>query len=506
MTDTNTLPLPFITLHKLSKRFAGLIANDAISLEFYPGEVLALLGENGAGKTTLTKILYGMYQADEGEMRMHNEVLRFRSPADAIKHGIGFVSQHFSLVPSFSVAENVVLGREGGVLLQRKTMEAAVAATAESFGLTLEPAALVRDLSVGEQQRVEILKALYRDCKLLILDEPTAVLTPQDVKKLFETIRVLQAKGLSVIIITHKLAEALAISQRIAVLRLGKLVGVEASSSTSMTALARLMVGRDTVPVTRNLEHHADKTVVLSAQNLCVRDKRGLETLKSVSLKLHAGEVLGIAGVAGNGQSELVDILTGMTIPKQGSVLLNGEALALGNPRAFEKAGIGRIPEDRLKGIVGDLTVAENITLEHLPQFTKAGHLQQQAIRQEAEKLIRDFQIKAKPSDKARSLSGGNIQKIILARTLSKHPKVVIAAQPSRGLDIGATNFVHEQLLAQKERGAAVLLLSEDLEEILRLSDRIVVMYAGQIVGEFQAHEAELETLGLLMAGSHVAA
>ncbi len=496
------MPIPFLSIKNLSKRFGSLSANEAISLELYPAEVLALLGENGAGKTTLTKMLYGIYQPDEGELILAGSPVRFRSPADAIRHGIGFVSQHFSLVPSFTVAENVVLGREGSALLNKKVLNDKVRQTAEHFGLALDPTSLIRDLSVGEQQRVEILKSLYRNCQLLILDEPTAVLTPQDVDKLFETLRNLQNQGLSVIIITHKLEEAIAISQRVAVLRLGKLVGVEQTQNTNAKALAKLMVGRDSVPVTRNEQHHQEKTTVLAAKGLTVKDKRGLTTLDNVTLELHAGEVLGIAGVAGNGQTELVDILTGMLKPEKGQVLLAGKTLDLGNTRAFEVAGVGRIPEDRLKGVIADLSVAENLTLEHIPQFSKTGHLNAKAIRQEAENLITTFQIKAKPNDKTRTLSGGNIQKIILARTLSKNPSAVIAAQPTRGLDIGATNFVHEQLLAQKERGAGVLLLSEDLDEVLRLSDRILVIYGGKIVGEFMAAEAELETLGLLMAGS----
>ncbi|MCA9839485.1 MAG: ABC transporter ATP-binding protein [Trueperaceae bacterium] len=501
------MPLPYISLKNLCKRFGSLTANENVSLELYSGEVLALLGENGAGKTTLTKMLYGIYQPDDGEIFLAGSPVRFRSPADAIRGGVGFVSQHFSLVPSFTVAENIVLGREGAAILYKEALNNKVKQAAERFGLKLEPSALVRDLSVGEQQRVEILKALYRNCQLLILDEPTAVLTPQDVEKLFATLRHLQNQGLSVIIITHKLDEAMAISQRVAVLRLGKLVGVEATKKTSARELARLMVGRDTVPVTKNLEHDAEKTVALSAKNLTVKDKRGLTTLKEVSLELHKGEVLGIAGVAGNGQTELVDVLTGMREPESGSLSLNGKTLTLGNARAFEMAGVGRIPEDRLKGVVGDLSVAENLTLEHIPQFTQRGHLKTGAMTQEAERLISAFQIKAKATDKARTLSGGNIQKIILARTLSRNPSVVIAAQPTRGLDIGATTFVHEQLLAQKDRGAGVLLLSEDLDEILRLSDRILVMYGGSIVGNFLAHEANVETLGLVMAGSkHVSA
>ena len=497
---------PYLSLRGLTKRFGSLVANENVSLELYKGEVLALLGENGAGKTTLTKMLFGIYQPDEGELFVEGRRVSFRSPADAVRHGVGFVSQHFSLVPTFTVAENVVLGREGGAVLRRRALTEQVAEAAERFGLDLEASRRVRDLSVGEQQRVEILKALYRQCKVLILDEPTAVLAPQEVDGLFKTLHTLQAQGLAVVIITHKLDEALAISQRVAVLRQGKLVGVENTAATNARALARLMVGRDTLPVTRNTEHRAGH-LVLEVDNLSFKDERGVATLKNVSLRLHAGEIVGVAGVAGNGQSDLVAVLTGMLEPDTGTVKLEAVPLPLGNPGALERAGIGRIPEDRLKAVVAGLSVAENLTLEHIHTFAKAGRLHKKAMKEEAERLIDAFQIKAAPGDKADTLSGGNIQKIILARTLSKNPEVVVAAQPTRGLDIGATEFVHRQLLAQKERGAAVLLFSEDLDEILRLSDRIVVMYAGNIVGEFAAATADIEMLGLLMAGSdHVAA
>ncbi|UCH25426.1 MAG: ABC transporter ATP-binding protein, partial [Trueperaceae bacterium] len=492
-----------IEMRGVTKRFGSLVANDRIDLEVGQGEVVALLGENGAGKTTLTKILFGMYQPEEGDIRIGGEPVRFQAPADAIAKGIGFVTQHFSLVPSFSVAENVVLGQEGLALLRREALEQAVAKTATRHGLRLDPAALVRDLSVGEQQRVEILKALYHDCRLLILDEPTAVLTPQDVDSLFAILRELQKRGLAVIIITHKLEEALSISQRVVVLRGGRVVGVKPTADTTSTELARLMVGRDSLPVTRNLDHRRDEAVVLQADRVRVVSKRGIEVLAGVSLDLHAGEIVGLAGVAGNGQSELLDVLTGMLEPTSGRVLLEGgRALRFENQRQLERLGIGRIPEDRLTGVVGELTVAENLTLEHLGHFSRRGHLAHRRMMEVAERLIDEYQIKAKPHHKARTLSGGNLQKLILARTLSREPQVVIAGQPTRGLDVGATEYVHYKLLEQKERGAGVLLVSEDLDEVLRLSDRVLVIYGGHLVGEFPADRLDVEAIGLLMAGA----
>jgi general nucleoside transport system ATP-binding protein len=505
MNHSNTLQ-PLIELRGLSKRFGSLVANDNVNLHLYPGEILALLGENGAGKTTLTKMLYGMYQPDAGDIYINGQSVKLRSPADAIQNGIGFVSQHFSLVPSLTVAENVVLGREGGNVLHQKALQANVEATTKRYGLNSKANTLISSLSIGEQQRVEILKALYRDCKLLILDEPTAVLTPQDVESLFATLRQLQNQGLAVIIITHKLAEALSISQRVVVLRRGIVVGTLNSSATNKEELARLMVGRDATLVSRQKDNSQDlgTRALLSVNNISVKDKRGLELLNDISFDLHSGEVVGIAAVAGNGQSELVHVLTGMQQPSSGELLRNSQRVTL-TPQNAINLGIGRIPEERMKAVVGDLTVAENLVLEQLSDFTTSGQMKHKHILANAEKLIKDFQIKANPSDKVRTLSGGNIQKIILARTLSRNPQVIIAAQPTRGLDIGATEYVHQKLLEQKQKGAAILLTSEDLDEVMRLSDRILVMYAGRIVGEFRSEAANVATLGLLMAGAKAA-
>jgi general nucleoside transport system ATP-binding protein len=505
MIATNTLQ-PFIELRGLTKRFGSLVANENVNVSLQAGEILALLGENGAGKTTLTKMLYGMYQPDAGDIYINGRAVKLRSPADAIEKGIGFVSQHFSLVGSLTVAENVVLGREGGNILNQKALQADVETAAKRYELNTKANALVRSLSVGEQQRVEILKALYRDCKLLILDEPTAVLTPQDVESLFMTLRQLQKQGLAVIIITHKLNEALSISQRVVVLRRGVVVGKLESSKTTKEDLAKLMVGREATLVSRQKENSQvrESRALIGLKNISLEDKRGLEQLGNISFDLRSSEIVGIAAVAGNGQSELVHVLTGMLQPSSGEIARNGQSVTL-TPQNATTLGIGRIPEERMKAVVGDLTVAENLVLEHLDHFVRSGQIKHKDSLKNAEKLIQAFQIKASPTDKVRTLSGGNIQKIILARTLSRNPQVIIAAQPTRGLDIGATEYVHQKLLEQKQKGAAILLTSEDLDEVTRLSDRILVMYAGKIVGEFRGEEANVNTIGLLMAGAKAA-
>ena len=486
----------------ITKTFGDLIANDNVDFQLRKGEIHALLGENGAGKTTLMRILYGLYRQDVGIIKVDGKPIDIHSPKDAIANGIGMVTQHFALVPPLSVAENIVLGNTDGFVVNRAVIEEKVGAAAQRFGIEIDPKTLVRHLAVGQRQRVEILKALYRNAKVLILDEPTAVLVPQEVDALFETLNRLKADGLSVIFISHKLHEVTQITDRVTVLRDGKLIGTVDTSSMSQSKLAAMMVGRETFGVTRKDEEKAPQKVTLLIRNLCAKNDQGMQTLTNISLEVHEGEILGIAGVGGNGQMELAETLCGVRPCASGSIKLDGKELIGKSPAGFTQAGVGRIPEDRHEGMVGDLTVTENLALEHLNEYTHNGVLDHKAIRRQSEALIQQYQIKAKPNDPIRTLSGGNMQKVLLARVLSRNPKAVIVPQPTRGLDVGATDYVRQQLLEQRERGAAVLLISEDLDEILALSDRIAVIYEGEIVGILPAAEATPERLGLLMSGA----
>jgi ABC-type uncharacterized transport system ATPase subunit len=490
-----------VQMQGITKRFGPVVANDHIHFDLKQGEIHALLGENGAGKTTLMRILYGLYSADEGEVRVKEQLAHVSSPKDAIQLGIGMVTQHFALVPTLTVAENVVLGYTDGFRVNPKGAEQRVALAGTRFGVEVDPAALVRHLSVGERQRVEILKALYRNAQILILDEPTAVLVPQEVDVLFQTLERLRQGGLSVIFISHKLYEVMTVCDRITVLRDGRVVGTVDKSSTSQSELARMMVGRETFGVTRQGGHSQGRTL-LCVEGLSAVDEKGLPALRGVSLDVGAGEILGVAGVSGNGQTELSQVLAGTLKPTAGRVTVNDQDLTFADPAQVSAAGVGRIPEDRHQGVVGDLSVAENLALEYLEDFVSAGVLDHRRIRKHAEQLIAEYQIKASPTDRIRTLSGGNMQKVILARALARNPQVVVASQPTRGLDVGATEYVRSKLLEQRDRGAAVLLLSEDLDEILALSDRIAVIYEGRIVGLLSAEEAEEERLGLLMSGA----
>ncbi len=490
-----------VQMKGITKRFGELVANNAVNFDLREGEIHALLGENGAGKTTLMRILYGLYHADEGEVFVGGKKVDIVSPKDAIRNGIGMVTQHFTLVPTLTVAENLTLGEKKGFVLNPSASEKSVAAASERFGIQVKPDCLVRHLSVGERQRVEILKALNRNARVLILDEPTAVLVPQEVDVLFESLERLRKEGLSVIFISHKLNEVMAITDRISVLRDGTLVGTVEKKATSKTELACMMVGRETFGVARQGER-PQGPVMLKVEDISALDKKGLPALRKISLDVRAGEILGLAGVSGNGQSELTQVLSGTLKPTGGKIIVDGKDLTGAEPDQVAAAGVGRIPEDRHASVVGELTVAENMALEHLDEFIHNGVLDRNKIQKNAEKLIREFQIKASPGDPIRTLSGGNMQKVILARILSHEPKVVIAAQPTRGLDVGATDYVESKLLEARDRGAAVLLLSEDLDEILSLSDRIAVIYEGEIVGVLPVGEATPEKLGLMMSGS----
>jgi simple sugar transport system ATP-binding protein len=489
-----------VEMRQITKHFGSLVANSGVSFALRRGEIHALLGENGAGKTTLMRILYGLYHADSGEIWVNGQPAEIRSPKDAIGLGIGMVTQHFALAPPLTVTENIILGYTGSFQLDLPAAHRQVAVAAQRFGVEVEPTALVKNLSVGQRQRVEILKALYRQAQVLILDEPTAVLVPQEVEQLFESLKRLQAQGLSVIFISHKLNEVMSITQRVTVLRTGQMAGTVETPATSAAQLARMMVGRETMGVTKATAGQAGQ-VALHLDQVAALDNKGLPALKNITFQVHAGEIVGLAGVSGNGQSELAQVLAGTRRCHSGRVLVRERDLTNSDPATLMAAGVGRIPEDRHASVVGEMTVAQNMALEHLDSFAPQGILDRRQIQQHAEKLIAAYQIKAAPADKIRTLSGGNMQKVILARVFEQNPQVIIVAQPTRGLDVGATEYVRGKLLEQRQRGAAILLISEDLDEILELSDRIAVIYEGEIMGMLTAAAADPERLGLLMAG-----
>ncbi|MFU8795128.1 MAG: ABC transporter ATP-binding protein, partial [Dethiobacteria bacterium] len=438
-----------VQMLNITKKFGDLVANDNVNFDLRKGEIHALLGENGAGKTTLMRILYGLYRADSGEIWINDQPVQINSPRDAINNGVGMVTQHFTLVPPLSVAENIVLGAVKGFTLNPKEIEKSVAEASEEYGITVKPSALVRHLSVGERQRVEILKALYRRANVLIMDEPTAVLVPQEVDGLFNSLKQLVEKGLSVIFISHKLNEVMAICDRVTVLRGGRLVGTVERAGTSEKDLAVMMVGRETFGVKRQgIKETGDP--VLTVDHLSLTDEQGIDKLKDINLEVRHGEVLGVAGVSGNGQAELVKVLTGLQKPTNGQIILNAIDIAGASPSAITIAGMGRTPEDRHAGVVGELTVEENLALESLEIYLNRGVLDRKKIRKQAIEMIADYNIKASPEDKVRTLSGGNMQKVVMARSLSRNPSCVLAAQPTRGLDVGATEYVRGKLLEQR--------------------------------------------------------
>jgi simple sugar transport system ATP-binding protein len=506
MADLNPTPTtPAVSMRGIVKRFPGVLANDHVDFEALPGEVHALLGENGAGKSTLMNILGGMYAPDEGEIHLFGAPFALHSPRDAISHGIGMVHQHFMLVEMHTVAENVVLGlKKPRFFLNHRKIEAEVAQLSKQYGLRVDPGARIWQLSVGEQQRVEILKMLYRGAKILILDEPTAVLTPQEVDELFATLRQMTAEGKTIIFISHKLEEVMAISDRITVLRGGKFVATVRKEETSARELAKMMVGRE-VLLRVEKEERDPGEVVLDVAGLSADNDKGLHALKDVSFSIRAGEILGVAGVAGNGQRELAEAITGLRKTTAGSVTVLECDVTNCSPRKIIGEKVGHIPEDRLGvGLVPNLPVSDNVIMKSYKKrpISSGPFLNRSAIASFASKLTERFRI-ATPSVQTpvRLLSGGNLQKTLLAREISISPRLMVAMHPTRGLDIGATEAVQKLLLEQRGEGAALLLISEDLEEILELSDRVMVLYEGEVQGIVDARNADVESIGLMMAG-----
>ncbi len=507
LLSTGFKRIQHLHMRGIVKRFPGVLAVDHVDFEVRSGEVHALLGENGAGKSTLMKILYGLYQADEGEILLDEQFVQIRSPQRAIGMGIGMIHQHFMLVPSLTVAENIALGMKSarGVLLDLRTVAARVRVLSEQYNLKVDPDVPIWQLAVGEQQRVEILRALYKGAALLILDEPTAVLTPQEVDGLFGILRQLANDGHALVFISHKLHEVLAISQRITVLRDGRQVASIPTAEATKPRLAELMVGRP-VLLSYNRTSQTAGEPRLSLQAVSARSNRGTLGLKHVSFSVQSGEILGVAGVSGNGQQELAQVIAGLRPVTEGTVILAGQEITHATPRRINRLGLAYIPEERMEdGVIREFTVAENLVLHdhgHQP-FVRAGvFMNFRRIRASTVAAIRSYEIKTPSTETPiKSLSGGNIQKLVLARELSRGPRVLVAAQPTRGVDIGATEYIHQRLLEERARGTAILLISEDLDEIRALSDRILVIYEGAIVGIVRNEAVSTEQLGLMMAG-----
>jgi ABC-type uncharacterized transport system ATPase subunit len=503
-------PASAVLARGITKRFPGVVANDGVEFEAAVGEVHALLGENGAGKSTLSNILTGLYRPDAGEILLYGRRVEFHTPRDALDAGICMVHQHFRLVEPFSVAENVILGDHRGegkaFRLRTRATERRVAELSKRYGLHVDPRARVWQLSLGEQQRVEILKALYREARILILDEPTAVLTPQEADVLFETLREMAAEGRTVIFISHKLHEVKAVADRVTVLRNGRTVATVSAADATPRSLASLMVGRELAAGQTVRPPAKPGNCVLRLENVWADGDRGTAAVRGASLEVCAGEIVAIAGVAGNGQRELAEAIAGMRGPTRGSLTVDGRR-PRGDPRAAMAAGVAYVPEDRLgTGVAPSLSIASNLVLRSYrrPPVSRGPLLRLRGIEQRAIELIRRYSIAAPgPSAPARLLSGGNLQKVVLAREFSGRPKLLVAASPTRGLDVGAIETVHSYLREAAANGVAVLLISEDLDEILSLADRIAVMYEGAIVGETARADASVDEIGLLMAGGH---
>ena len=497
---------PAVEMRGIVKRFPGVVANDGIDFAVAPGEIHALLGENGAGKSTLMHILFGIYHPDAGEIRVDGRAVRFQGARDAVRAGLGMVHQHFMLIPRFTVTENVILGTEGDstFYLDRAAAAKRVGELAEAYGLHVDPDARLGDLPVGMQQRVEILRALYQGSRTLILDEPTALLTPQEVEELYGILNRLRADGGTIIFITHKLREVAAISDRVTVIRRGKTVGTRVTAATSAAELAELMVGRE-VALQVERPPATPGEPLLVAEDLVVRSERGVAALQGLSLTVRRGEIVGLAGVEGNGQGELVEVLAGLRHPRRGRVLLKGQDVIGASPKDLRQAGLSYIPEDRHnRGLVLDFSLAENVLLGNsdAAPFSQGGRVDGGTTRSITARLMERFDVRApSPETPARSLSGGNQQKLIIARELQREPDVLLAIQPTRGLDVGAIEFVHRRLVSERDQGRGILLISFDLDEILDLSDRILVIFQGRIVGEFASGQVSRTELGLRMGG-----
>ncbi len=498
--------VPMLEMKGITKRFPGVLANDRVDFDLYAGEVHTLLGENGAGKSTLMKILYGLYQADEGKILLNGRPVEIASPTSAIEHNIGMIHQHFMLVDTLTVAENVALGLPSsrGVLTDLDAVSEKIVALGKQYGLEIDPAATVWQLAVGQKQRVEIIKALYRVARLLILDEPTAVLTPQEVEQLFATLHQMTADGRGLIFISHKLHEVLALSDRITVLRHGRVTGNTTTEGATRSSLASMMVGRE-VKLAPDKPETEVGPAALEISGLRVIGDRGNVVIDDLDLEVHTGEILGIAGVSGNGQRELAETIAGLRQAESGSIVIAGSDVTNQTPAGVRSAGLAYVPEGRMKdGSIGPFTVAENLLLidHNSKEFLDAGLLNFEAIRKHSQSLVDEFAVKTPSLDTpVRSLSGGNIQKLILARELSGTPNVLVASQPTRGVDIGAAEYIHIRLIEQRDQSTAILMISEDLDEIFGLSDRVAVMYEGKIMGIVDPKTVGREDVGLMMAG-----